>query len=296
MTAIGFIGLGLMGREIAANLCHNQHDVTVWNRSGEACAPLVALGAKTAASPAEIGASCGLIFVCVSDGSAVRHVLLGADGVSMGASTGTLVVDHSTVAPEDALAIAADLAATCGARFIDAPVTGGTPGAKARQLVMFAGGNEADVRIAEPCMRASAQRVEHMGGVGTGQATKMCNQMLALNTFAVVAETIKLAEALGLDAERLPAVVAGGSADSRVLQMAGTPAAQRSDELTASISIQAKDLELLLGVGRDAGVTMPMTAAAAQVARLAKMRGMGGMDASQLIRLYDQSHGSMPSL
>lgn len=250
-------------------------------------APLTALGAVAASDPAAVAAACPIVFLCLTDAEAIRAVLLGERGVATVAGPSTLIVDHSTVSPAQARAIAADLHDACGARFVDAPVTGGTPGAQARRLVVFGGGEPTDIERARPLVAHSSQRFAHMGPVGAGQATKMCNQVLVLNTFAVLAETVKLGEALGLDAAQLPETLAGGSADSRVLQVAGANAGRRDDTLTASISVQRKDLEILLALGAETGTPMPMTGAAAQLVRIAMARGLGETDASQLVRLYD---------
>lgn len=284
---VGFIGLGLMGREIASNLCRAGFAVHVWNRSPGPRVTLAALGARVADSPADVASRCPVVFVCVADGAALREVLLGPDGVRQAADGATLVVDHSTTSPDEAVQIAGDLREACSAHFVDAPVTGGTPGARAGTLVVFAGGADDDVDRARPLVAHSAQRLEHVGRTGAGQAMKMCNQTLVLNTFAVLAETVKLAESLGLDPARLPGALSGGSADSSVLRLGGERAARRDDEVTGSVATMLKDLEILLGLGGAGGVPMPMTAASSQLLRLAAARGLGHIDGSQLVRLYD---------
>jgi 3-hydroxyisobutyrate dehydrogenase len=187
--------------------------VTVWNRTRAKLAPVLEKGARAADSPAAVARAAHIVMLCVTDQHAVEEVLFGANGVMQGGSSGKLVVDFSSIAPASAREFARRLEER-GMRFVDAPVSGGIMGAEQGTLAIMAGGRPEDVERARPLVMHLAQRFTRMGDSGTGQITKLCNQIIVGSLFAVIAEAVRVAEAAGVDAKMLPEALKGGFADS----------------------------------------------------------------------------------
>ena len=182
-------------------------------------AALVEAGAKLEKLPREVADSVSLIFMCLTDASAVEEVVFGADGLATASGVGKLVVDFSSIHPDAARSIAARLKAANGMGWIDAPVSGGTKGAEEGTLAVMAGGDAADIERVRPYVLAMARRLTHMGPTGAGQTTKLCNQVIVGCAMAVLAEATRLAVNAGIDAGRLPEALTGGFADSIPLQL-----------------------------------------------------------------------------
>src|SRR3954447_25652473 len=176
---IGYIGLGIMGREMARNLLKAGFPLTVWNRTASRMDDLVAEGATAARSPSDLAAQCDIIITCVSDTPDVEAVILGGQGVIHGAKTGALVIDMSTISPQATQAIAAKLAET-GVHMLDAPVSGGSEGAARGTLSIMVGGAVADVERATPVFQAMGKTITHVGEQGAGQTVKLVNQILVV--------------------------------------------------------------------------------------------------------------------
>lgn len=193
---LGYIGIGLMGRPMTLRLLAAGHEVSVWNRSRDKLAPVVEKGAKAVDSPAAGARAADIIMMCVTDQNAAEAVLFGSDGVESGGTPGKLVVDFSSIAPDSARAFAERLAAK-GMGLVDAPVSGGVPGAEKGTLAIMAGGKAADIERVRPIIMHMAQRFTRMGDSGAGQATKLCNQVIVGSLLPVIAEAIRLAEAAG---------------------------------------------------------------------------------------------------
>ncbi|HEX5828783.1 MAG TPA: NAD(P)-dependent oxidoreductase, partial [Candidatus Limnocylindrales bacterium] len=204
MERIGFVGLGTMGAAMAANLRRAGFGVTAWNRTPGRAPELWELGAVEAASPAAVARGSDVVVICVSDTPDVEAVLLGPDGVASGLAAGGLVVDCSTISPDATRRFAATLRAA-GIGFVDAPVSGGSEGAKHATLTIFVGGEEADVERARRVLAAMGRTITHFGPAGSGQAVKAINQVVLAGAYLGVAEGIVLALKAGLD----PAAVAG---------------------------------------------------------------------------------------
>ncbi len=217
--AISFIGLGLMGQPMVKRLLAAGHRVRVWNRDPAKMQPLVAAGAQAAASLTEAAHAADVLMLCVSDTAAVEAVVFGEQGLAAHAQAGAVLVDFSSIDPAATRAFAARLATEAGVRWGDVPVSGGVRGAETGQLVMMAGGEAADVDALRPLLAVLGQRVTHMGTVGAGQVTKVCNQLIVAANSVLIAEAITLAEAAGVDASRLAPALAGGFADSLPLQI-----------------------------------------------------------------------------
>lgn len=219
-AAVGFIGLGAIGRPMARRILTARSQLMVWNRSASRMQPLLEQGAQAAASPADMARHCDILCTCVTDAGALEAVLFGPEGVARAGDgiRARLLVDNSTTHPRLTRDFAARLHAACGMRWLDVPVSGGVTGARAATLAAMAGGDAADVELARPVILSYAARLTHMGALGAGQATKACNQLINFVGFAAVAEAIHLGEGFGIDVQRLPQALADGFADTPILR------------------------------------------------------------------------------
>lgn len=286
--ALGFIGVGLMGRPMALRLLDAGYRVTVWNRSRDKLAPVLARGAVAADSPAAVARAAGIVMLCVTDQHAVREVLFGADGVAAGGAPGTIVVDFSSIAPAAAREHAERLERERAIGLVDAPVSGGVPGAEQGTLAVMAGGRPEHVERLRPVIAHLSQRFTRMGDAGAGQAAKLCNQVIVGALLPVLAESIRLGEAAGIDAARLPEALRGGFADSIPLQLFGPRMAARAwNPPLGAADTMLKDLDNALVLAREAGVSLPVLQVAAQRYRELAASGGGAEEPSALIGLLD---------
>jgi 3-hydroxyisobutyrate dehydrogenase len=293
---LGYIGLGMMGFPMTRRLVDAGYDVMIWNRSSGKAAALVEAGAKLAGAPRDVAAAAGIVFMCLTDAAAVEEVAFGAGGLAGAPGSGKLVVDFSSIHPDAARAIATRLKAANGMGWIDAPVSGGTMGAEQGTLAVMAGGEAADIERVRPYVLAMARRLTHMGPVGAGQTTKLCNQVIVGCAMAVLAEATRLAVNAGIDAKRLPEALAGGFADSIPLQLFVPRMVQgiHSPPL-GHIATMLKDLDTVIDVARDTSSPVPMSALAAQLFRLAKSARGAGADALEIYKLSVDQTGQAPA-
>jgi 3-hydroxyisobutyrate dehydrogenase len=282
----GYLGLGLMGVPMTRRLLDAGYDVTVWNRSPGKATALVEVGAKAATAPHEVAAAASIIFMCLTDASAVEKVVFGAGGLASVPGDGKLVVDFSSIHPDAARSIATRLKAANGMAWIDAPVSGGTKGAEEGTLAIMAGGDAADVERVRPYILAMARGFTHMGPTGAGQTTKLCNQVIVGCAMAVLAEATRFAVNAGIDAKRLPEALAGGFADSIPLQLFVPRMAQgiHSPPL-GHIATMLKDLDTVIDVAQDTASPVPMAALAAQLFRMAAATRGADADALEIYKL-----------
>lgn len=214
----GFIGLGNIGLPMAQRIAA-RFPLQVWNRTAAKADALLAVGAGRAASPADLASRSDVIILCVDSPATIEALLFGAEGIATAAPCrASLIVDASTMPPAFTRDVAGRLLAQTRIGWIDAPVSGGTYGAAAGTLACFAGGDPRAIDAAEPFIAAYAATITRMGDIGAGQATKACNQILNFAAAAAIAEAIVIGERFGLDVARLPAALAGGMADSHILQ------------------------------------------------------------------------------
>ncbi len=283
---LGYLGLGMMGFPMTRRLINAGHDVMVWNRSAAKAAALVDAGAKLATSPRDVAAGADIIFMCLTDAAAVEVVVFGADGLSKVAGKGKLAVDFSSIHPDAARDIAARLKQANGMGWIDAPVSGGSKGAEEGTLAVMAGGDAAEIESVRPYVLAMARRLTHMGPVGAGQTTKLCNQVIVGCAMTVLAEATRLAVNAGIDAGKLPEALAGGFADSIPLQLFVPRMVQgiHSPPL-GHIATMLKDLDTVVEVARDTSTPVPMSALAAQLFRLGKAARGADVDALEIYKL-----------
>ena len=205
-----------MGGGMARNLVRAGHDVTVWNRTRSKTEAFIEAGAQPASSPAEVADVADIVMICVSDTPDVEAVVTGPDGILDGLAAGELVVDHSTISPSATRGLAGAVAAK-GASWIDAPVSGGSEGAKAGTLSIMIGGTDADVARARPYLDSYGSTITHVGGVGAGQSVKLVNQILVVVNQLAASEALLFAKASGLDLRATLEAVVGGAAGSWML-------------------------------------------------------------------------------
>ena len=286
--ALGFIGTGLMGRPMTERLLAAGYRVTVWNRTAAKLAPLIERGAVAAESAAAVTRAADIIFDCVTDTAAQEVVVFGPGGIAEGATAEKLFVDFSSIRPNATRAMAARLREETGMGWIDAPVSGGVGGAQAGTLAIMCGGAEADIERVRPVIMNLCQRFTRMGESGAGQTTKLCNQVITGCTMAVVTEAVNLARRSGVDAAMLTEALAGGWADSKILQTFVPRMTGRDfDPPLGAIYTILKDMDSATSLGKENQAALPMTATAAELMRL--YGGRGHMDdcATSFTRIYD---------
>jgi len=282
---LGYIGIGLMGTPMTLRLLAAGHEVAVWNRSREKLSPVLAKGARAADSPAEVARNAEIVMMCVTDQRAAEEVLFGANGVAEGAKAGLVVVDFSSIAPASARAFHKKLGEK-GVGLVDAPVSGGVPGAEKGTLAIMAGGREQDIERARPVVMQLAARFTRMGESGAGQTTKLCNQIIVGSLLPILAEAVRLAEAGGVDAKKLPEALKGGFADSLPLQIFGARMASRTFEPSiGAASLMLKDLGNAADLAAALGLGLPMVERALERYRLLEAAGGIGRDPSVLVDL-----------
>ena len=259
--AVGFIGLGLMGRPMATNLVKAGFPVTVWNRTASRMQPLVELGARAAASPREAAASCDVLITIVSDPLALEAVLWGEQGALDGLRRGTVLVDSSTVSPMLARRVA-DACTDRAIAFLDAPVTGGTWGAEKGELTIMVGGLSETLAEVQPVFAPLAKRVIHIGPNGTGQTVKLAmNLLLALEVDALV-EALALATAGGVPGERLVEVMQASMGRAPLLDVKAPLILEHKFPPSFPLRLMHKDLTLALDLAKQLGVSLPVGTAA----------------------------------
>ncbi|MCU1721322.1 NAD(P)-dependent oxidoreductase [Pseudomonas sp. 5P_5.1_Bac1] len=285
--SLGFAGIGLMGLPMCRRLLAAGFSLTVWNRSPDKCAPLVAAGARQVATPAELCEAADVVMLCLADTSVVHDVVFGAEGIASTAKAGQLLVDFSSLEPTATREMAARLKAASGMSWLDTPVSGGTPGAEAGTLAIMVGGEADDLARVRPALLSLGQRVTHMGGIGAGQVTKACNQMIVACNALVIAEVVALAEQSGVDASLIAEALAGGFADSKPLQiLAPQMAESRFEPVKWHVRTLLKDLDTAVKFSREQGSATPVSGLAAQLMRLHGAQGYLEKDPATLIDLY----------
>jgi len=286
-TRVGFLGTGLMGEPMAARLVEAGYDVTVWNRSVAKTSALAAAGAKVAARPSDIAATCDYVFICLTNAAAVEAVVFGEGGVA--SKTGARVlVDFSTIPPDITKEYASRLQAANGMAWIDAPVSGGVPGAEQGTLAIMAGGDEQAIEDVRDVVGTMSARFTRMGDVGAGQTTKLCNQIISGCTMAVVAEAVNFAQKSGVDASLLTEALKGGFADSIPFQLfAPRMAARTFEPPLGATNTMIKDLTSLEDVATKVGARLVMTKQALGIMQEAEEHGDGEADISTIIRRFD---------
>jgi len=287
---VGFAGLGTMGASMAANLARAGAPLAVWNRTPGKAAALLELGAQEAASPAALAAASDVVLICVSDTPDVEAVLFGPDGVSQGIRPGSLVVDFSTISPSSTVAFGERLA-ELGVGMVDAPVSGGSEGARLGTLTVFLGGEERYVARVRPILEAIGRTFTHMGPLGSGQAAKAVNQVIICGYYSSVAEGLALGVRAGLDPKRLVEALSGGAAQSWVL-------ANRSGRMIEGryppgfrLALHRKDLAIALELASSLGLRLPVAQLTAGLEDGLLESGRGDEDMSVLMDAIEGKSG-----
>lgn len=282
---IGLIGAGAMGGAIGARLATTGTALRVFDLDAEKVRLLTDKGAVASASAAEVARGAGAVILSLNAPHIVRAAVFGPNGVVDGAAPGLLIIDMSSIDPAATRALAAE-AAERGLRWVDSPLSGGAPKAEIGQLTLMQGGADADVREAQDILSHVASNQTHMGDVGTGQTTKIVNQVLCGLGFMAVAEATALAEAAGVNVARIPKALKGGRADSALLQEYMPRFAERDYRRTGRIDNMVKDLDGARDLARQTQTTMPLTALAAEIHRLMTAAGFGGEDQAALMEFF----------
>jgi 3-hydroxyisobutyrate dehydrogenase len=284
MARVSFIGLGVMGAPMAGHLAAAGHEVTVYNRTSEkAAAWAERYRGRVAPSPAEAAEGADAVFTCVGADHDLEEVTLGRDGAFDAMRAGALFVDHTTVSADIArrLAIAGQ---ERGLLVVDAPVSGGQAGAENGKLSIMCGGTRAAFDRAEPLMKAYAARIVHVGEAGAGQTTKMCNQIAIAGVIQGVAESLRFAQAAGLDTAKVFEAISAGAAGSWQMQNRWATMAQDQFDFGFAVDWMRKDLGLTLDEARRNGATLPLTALVDQFYAEVQAMGGGRQDTSSIVR------------
>ncbi|GAA0798450.1 NAD(P)-dependent oxidoreductase [Spirilliplanes yamanashiensis] len=284
---IAFIGLGIMGAPMAANLLKAGYQVAVYNRSPGAAERLAALGARPATGVADAVRGADVVITVLPDTPDVEAVF---EEILAAGAPGLLHADMSTIDPGASRAMAAR-AAEDGLRALDAPVSGGEQGAIEGALSIMVGGEAADVAYARPVLEAMGSTVVHVGPSGSGQTVKAANQLLVAGIIELVAEAIVLVEASGVDPEPAVRVLAGGLAGNRILDRKAAGMLARDFTPGFRVDLHHKDLGIVLAAARAAGVTIPLGALAAQLMGALRAQGHGGSDHTALLGQVDRLSG-----
>jgi 2-hydroxy-3-oxopropionate reductase len=283
---VGFVGLGVMGLPMAGHLLKAGHDVAVWARRPEATADIAAAGAAVCATPAALAARSEVVISIITASADVENLALGPDGLIGGFAPGGIHVDMSTIAPATARKLAVAYAER-GIGWLDAPVSGGEVGARDATLAIMAGGEAAVLDRVRPLFDCLGKTVVHIGEAGAGQVAKACNQMIMVNVIQACAEAMRLAGAHGLEAGKVIAALAGGSAGSRVLDVMGGRMARRDFVAGIQSRLHHKDFAILMDEARQLGAPLPIAAQTWQ--QLNALMGLGGgrADTSSLLRVLE---------
>jgi 3-hydroxyisobutyrate dehydrogenase len=285
---IGFVGLGIMGSRMAANLRRAGYELTVYNRTRERAEAWAAEhGGTVADTPAEVGAASDVVITMVVDGAQVTEVLLGEDGVGQGAAAGTLCVDMSTIAPGDSRRIAAALAER-EIGFVDAPVTGSSPKAEDGTLTIMASGAPANVQRAQPLFEAMGELIVHVGDeVGLGEMVKLINNAVAAANAHTLAQALVVGRATGVDLDALTQVMSAGSGGSAMLALKAGPMREHDYSTLFKLDHMLKDVRLCLEEGQAAGVPFPAAAAVREALTAGAGRGLGDADFAALLEAVE---------
>lgn len=282
---IALIGAGAMGGAIGARLLATGAVLRVYDRAADRVALLTATGAQAALSAAAAAQGARAVILSLNAPAIVRAAVFGPGGVVEGAAPGLLIIDMSSIDPEATRALAAE-AAGQGLRWVDSPLSGGIPKVGQGALTLMQGGAVADVAEAQAVLAPLASRQTRLGEAGAGQGAKLINQLLCGLNFLAVAEATALAEAMGVDPAAIPGALAGGRADSALLQEYMPRYAARDYRRTGRIDNMVKDLDGALAQARAGATSLPLTALCAEVHRMLTAAGLGGEDQAALMEFF----------
>mgnify|MGYP001118762779 FL=1 len=286
---IGFIGLGIMGKPMAKNILKAGYDLTVNNRSQPAVAELVAAGAKHAEN-LEIGATCDVVFTMLPNSPQVRSVVLGEGGLAQAMRPGSVLIDSSSINPLASKEITAALSAK-GVEMLDAPVSGGEPGAINGTLSFMVGGKQSVFERCKPLLETMGASMVLCGDVGAGNTTKLANQVVVACNIQAVAEALTLAQMAGVDPHLVFEAIKGGLAGSAVMNAKGPMMMEGNDKPGFKIDLHIKDLNNALDCAHSVGAPLPMTASVQELLQWLHNNNCGQCDHSAIAKYYEQLTG-----
>lgn len=288
MANIAFIGLGVMGYPMAGHLKRAGHDVCVYNRTtSKADAWVAEYGGRAAPTPAEAALEQDFVMLCVGNDNDLREVMVGEGGVLQGARSGTVIVDHTTASADVAREMAS-LAQERGIGFLDAPVSGGQAGAENGKLTVMVGGEESVFDFARPVINSYAKMLKHMGPAGSGQLTKMVNQICIAGLVQGLAEALHFANRAGLDGQAAIEVISKGAAQSWQMENRHKTMLAGEFDFGFAVDWMRKDLSIVLDESRHNGAQLPVTALVDQFYADVQAMGGGRWDTSSLIARLDR--------
>jgi 2-hydroxy-3-oxopropionate reductase len=285
MSKVGFVGLGIMGKPMAANLMKGGHTLYLYSRSGVA-AELTAAGGTACGSAKEVAQKADIVITMVPDTLDVEKALFGANGVAEGLSAGKIVIDMSSISPFDTKAFAERIN-QLGCEYVDAPVSGGEVGAKNAALTIMVGANENTFEKVKPLFELMGKNITLVGGNGAGQTCKVANQIIVALNIEAVAEALLFASKAGADPAKVRQALMGGFASSRVLEVHGERMIKRTFDPGFRIELHQKDLNLALATARKLGVSLPNTATAQELFNACQARGGGKWDHSAMVKALE---------
>lgn len=288
-TPVGFVGLGVMGRRMAANLLKAKFDVLVHDLDRKAVADLVGLGARDAGSLAGV-AQADVVILMLPDTADVEAVLFGEEGLAGALRPGTTLVDMSSISPIATRAFAARLAEK-GVEMLDAPVSGGYQGAEAGTLSIMVGGSASAVERCRPLFMAMGKTISHIGESGAGQVCKACNQVAVAISIQAVAEALTLAKKNGVDPAKVREALLGGFAQSRAMDLHGQRVLDGNYAAGFRVALQRKDLRIALETGSASGTPLPATALIQELYGILAATGRADLDNSSLALLAEEMAG-----
>lgn len=287
---VAFLGLGIMGRSMAANLVKAGHEVAIWNRTPGKNVE----GARVAASPADAATGVEVVWMCVSDTNAVEQVLFGADGaaevLAAHSGAGAIIADSSTISPSATLQFA-ERVKTRGIDYVDAPMTGSKIAAEAGSLIFMVGGSDAALARLQPLFQAMGKQVFHMGETGKGQATKLVMNLQIALIFEGFAEALTLAAKLGVSVERLLPLIQASMVRSGVVDYKAPFILQRDFSPNFPLRLMLKDIRLALDAAREARVRLPGLEAVEEVYDVAAEEGQQDLDYASTLTLLEKWAG-----
>ncbi len=290
---VAFLGLGIMGSRMAANLARKGFELSVWNRTAATAETFGAQHpeARVGKTPADAADGAEVIVTMVVDGAQVRSVLLGADGAVAGAAAGTLAIDCSTIGAAAARQIGEELAKS-GIELVDAPVTGSSPKAEDGTLTIMAGGSEEAFARARPVLEAMGELIVHAGPLGHGQLVKVINNAVAASNAAVLGEALLVAARAGVDLDALTDVMAAGSGASTMLTLKASPMRRHDYTTLFKLEHMLKDVQLCLEEGQAVGAPFQFAALTREILTAAEGRGLGDQDFAALIEVLEATAGT----
>jgi 2-hydroxy-3-oxopropionate reductase len=291
MTVIAVIGAGVMGSAIGERLLDQGCEAHFFDPADAAGQGLLGKGATRAASPAEAVAPAQFVITSLNSAAIVEAAVFGASGVCDAGDPTKLLIDMSSIDPGRTRDMAARLMDRCGMGWVDAPLSGGAPAAREGTLTLMVGGAPEHVAMAGPVLAMLSARQTHLGPAGAGQTVKLVNQILCAANFLSVAEAVRFAEANGIDATRIPEALAGGRADSRILQEFMGKMARRDYSPTGRIDNMLKDLETVQNAAIATRTPMPLTGLVAELHRMLVAGGLGSADSAEYVKLFDLGQG-----